>query len=132
MCLKFYTQSVPQLPVVRVTCTSSFSESNIIVLDWGCLQVCVCVCVCVCISKALQVRTCISIVVCKPWIRLNRGCPQLSKVVYKTAHCIYIHCDTLKLEIRLHALPVGEHTIWYRSNFYAHLIGSCVLNYCKR
>ena len=46
VCPQFYTQIVPQLPVVRRTCTSSFSESNI-VLDCRCLQVCVCGCVCV-------------------------------------------------------------------------------------
>ena len=45
---QFYTQSVPQLPVVRLTSTSSFNESNIIVLYCMRLQgVCVCVCVCV-------------------------------------------------------------------------------------
>ena len=31
---------------------------------------------------------------------------------------------SLKLEIRLHLLSGHEHTIWYRSIFYAHLIGS--------
>ena len=44
VCPQFYTKSIPQLPVVHRTRTSLFSESNIIVLDCPCLQVCVCVC----------------------------------------------------------------------------------------
>ena len=71
LCVRSFTHSVPQVPVVRLTRTSSFSKSNYIVLDWGCLQVlCVCVCVCarayvcVCVCVCVHVRTCVCICVC--------------------------------------------------------------------
>ena len=54
VCPQFYTQSVPQLRVVRWTRTSSFNESYIIVLDCQLVLTSMCLCVCVCLFVCLS------------------------------------------------------------------------------
>ena len=85
-----------------LTRTSSFSESNIVVLDWGAYKyVCVCVCVCACVCECVCVCVCVC-VRALAWVCvcLTRTSSSIELIKYNSPRlgclqvCVFLTCTS--------------------------------------
>ena len=132
LCVFFKVHDLHQIPVCVCVCVClTWIESNIIVLDWGCLQLCVCVClthtssfsksdiivldwgaykcvcVCVCVRAFICVCLCVCVGVCMCGVYVLCVCIYVCVCVCACVCLNYVH-----IHVHVHCtLCCGSYTI---------------------